>query len=65
MRAKFGCDPTAGSKKVSFKFIIGFITYALDKEGFCNMDGDWLVYMRCCPLSAGGTRKATGTKRCL
>ena len=23
MRAKFGCDPTAGSKKVSFKFIIG------------------------------------------
>ena len=24
MRAKFGRDPTAGSKKVSFKFIIGF-----------------------------------------
>ena len=23
MRAKFGRDPTAGSKKVSFKFIIG------------------------------------------
>ena len=23
MRAQFGCDPTAGSKKVSFKFIIG------------------------------------------
>ena len=25
MRAKFGRDPTAGSKKVSFKFIIGWI----------------------------------------
>ena len=25
MRAKFGRDPTAGSKKVSFKFIIGCI----------------------------------------
>ena len=24
MRAKFGRDPTAGSKKVSFKFIIGY-----------------------------------------
>ena len=24
MRAKFGGDPTTGSKKVSFKFIIGF-----------------------------------------
>ena len=26
MRAIFGRDPTAGSKKVSFKFIIGWLT---------------------------------------
>ena len=24
MRAKFGCDPTAGSKKLPLKFIIGY-----------------------------------------
>ena len=28
MRAKFGCDPMAGSKKVTLKFIIGY------QEGF-------------------------------
>ena len=30
MRAKFGRDPTAGSKKVSFKFIIGFLVACLN-----------------------------------
>ena len=27
MRAKFGCDPTAGSKKLPFNFISRFINY--------------------------------------
>ena len=45
MRAKFGCDPTAGSKKLPLKFIIGFSVAPMPATACCTLSrslpGPW------------------------